>query len=41
VRAMILRDLQGMQELGAYKHALDLKIVLECFLVEFSTYCEE
>jgi hypothetical protein len=41
VHAMILRDLQGMQELGAYKHALDLKIVLECFLIEFSTYCEE
>ncbi len=37
---MILRDVQGMQELGAYKHALDLKIVLECFLAEFSAGCE-
>ncbi len=37
---MILRDLQGMQELGTYKHALDLKIVLECFLAEFFADCE-
>jgi hypothetical protein len=40
VHAMILRDLQGMQELGAYKYSLDLKIVLECFLTEFPTHCE-
>lgn len=40
VHAMILRDVQGMQELGAYKHALDLKIVLECLLAEFSADCE-
>jgi hypothetical protein len=40
VQSMIRRDLQGMQELGAYKYALDLKIVLECFLAEFPTRCE-
>jgi hypothetical protein len=32
---MIFRDLQGMEELGAHKYALDLKIVLECFQAEF------
>ena len=36
VHEMILNDLQGMQELGAYKNALDLQIVLDCFLSEFS-----
>jgi hypothetical protein len=40
VQAMIRRDLQGMQELGAYKYALDLEIVLRCFLAEFPASCE-
>ncbi len=35
VDAMIGRDVVGMQELGAYKYALDLKIVRECFRAEF------
>ena len=40
VQAMIRRDLQGMQELGAHKYALDLKIILECFLIQFPVQCE-
>jgi hypothetical protein len=40
VHEMIRHDLQGMQELGAYKYALDLEIVLGCFLAEFPTRCE-
>ena len=35
VRDMMMHDIQGFRELGAHKQALDLAIVLECFLSEF------